>query len=237
MIKLYSFGPAFGLIDPSPFVTKVNLFMLVNDIEFEIICDFSKLQKAPKKKFPVIDDDGNMIADSMFILDYLSDKYNVNMDHWLTEEQRATAHLIGKSLEENLYWCLVHSRWINNDTWPIIKERFFNGMPFPLNKLIPIIARSGTKKRIQGHGMGAHTNSEIHDIADRSFNSISTLLGNKRFMFGEKISSLDLIVFAQIGAFTLSSLDNQMTQLAKKYDNLVTLTQEIQNTHYPNLKS
>ena len=122
MIKLYSFGPAFGLIDPSPFVTKVNLFMLVNDIEFEIICDFSKLQKAPKKKLPVIDDDGNMIADSMFILDYLSDKYNVNMDHWLTEEQRATAHLIGKSLEENLFlvfFTSINVSFIEKSAFPL----------------------------------------------------------------------------------------------------------------------
>jgi len=32
------------------------------------------------------------------------------MDSWLSPEPHAVAYLIGKSLEENLYWCLVHSR-------------------------------------------------------------------------------------------------------------------------------
>lgn len=237
MIKLYSFGPAFGLVDPSPFVTKTNLFMTINNIEFESIIDTQSLQKAPKKKFPFIDDDGTIVADSMFIFDYLSKKHNIDVDAWMSEEQQACAYLIGKSLEENLYWCLVHSRWINDDTWPIIKERFFGDMPFPLNKIIPAIARHSTRRQINGHGMGAHSNDEIHDIAERSFKSISTLLGNKTFMFGNQISSLDIIVYAQIGAFTLSTLDNRSTLMAKQYENLVTLTQKIQNTYYPNTKS
>jgi hypothetical protein len=159
------------------------------------------------------------------------------MDSWLSEEQRASAHLIGKSLEENLYWCLVHSRWINEDTWPAINQQFFSGMPFPVNKIIALLARSGTKKRINGHGMGAHSKEEIHIIADRSFNSISTLLGNKSYMFGEQISSLDLIVFSQIGSFTLSTLDNQASQMARKYENLVTLAEKIQKKYYPQLNS
>lgn len=237
MIKLYSFGPAFGLVDPSPFVTKANLFMTMNNIEFKAINDTQALQKAPKKKLPFIDDDGIIVADSMFIFDYLSKKHSINIDAWLNEEQQANAYLIGKSLEESLYWCLVHTRWINDDTWPIIKERFFGDMPFPLNKIIPAVARKSTRKQINGHGMGAHSNDEIHDIAERSFKSVSTLLGDKAFMFGNQISSLDIIVFAQIGAFTLSSLDNRSTRMAKQYENLVTLTQKIQNTYYPNINS
>ena len=49
MIKLHSFGSAFGLIDASPFVTKVKLFMTMHSIEFEEIHDADKLNKAPKQ--------------------------------------------------------------------------------------------------------------------------------------------------------------------------------------------
>ena len=237
MIKLYSFGAAFGLIDPSPFVTKVNLFMTVNNIEFETICDPALLQKAPKKKFPVLDDDGIIVADSSFIIEHLSNKYTLDMDVWLTDEQRATAHLIGKSLEENLYWCLVHSRWVNDDTWPTIKQQFFAGMPFPLNKIIPMVARSGTIKRINGHGMGAHSNDEILAIAEQSFKSISTLLGDKPYIFGDKISSLDIIAFAQIGSFTLALIDNDASRLAKSHANLVAFTKRIEKEYYPNFNT
>lgn len=237
MLKLYSFGPAFGLIDPSPFVTKVNLFLTINNIEFETICDPQELQKAPKKKFPVISDNGTIVADSLFIIDYLSKKHNIDMDANLNDEQRATAHLIGRSLEENLYWCLVHSRWIQDDTWPIIKQRFFGDMPFPLNSLVPFIARRSTQKRVNSQGIGSHTNNEIMDIAKRSFESMSTLIGDKEFIFGDQISSLDIIAFAQIGAFTLATIDNESTRLAKQYDNLVKFTQNIQETYYSDLNT
>jgi len=34
-MKLHSFGPAFGLIDASPFVAKVKLFMAIHSIDYE----------------------------------------------------------------------------------------------------------------------------------------------------------------------------------------------------------
>lgn len=237
MIKLYAFGPAFGLVDPSPFVTKVHLFMTMHNIEFELEVDANQLTKAPKKKFPFIDHDGKIVADSAFILEYLSKQYSINMDDWLSDEQFASAHLIAKSLEENLYWCLVHSRWMSDDTWPQVKNRFFNDMPFPLKYIVPAIARSGTRKRIVGHGMGAHSNDEINHIAQQSFASISTLLGNKEYFFGDRVSSLDIIIFSQIGAFTLATFDNSASLLARQYDNLVDFTQRIQNKYYPHLST
>lgn len=234
MIKLHSFGPAYGLIDASPFVTKVNLFMTVHKIPFESVNDLSKLAKAPKQKFPYIEDSDKVIADSTFIIEYLSKKYDIDMDSWLSDEQRATAYLIGKSLEENLYWCLVHSRWVNDDTWPTIREHFFASMPFPLNKIIPFVARRGTIKRLKGHGMGLHSNQEILQIAKKSFVSLSKLLGGKPFFFGEKISSLDIIAFAQLSAFTLASLDNPINRTSHEQQNLLQFTTRIQYFYFPN---
>jgi len=68
MIKLFSFGPAFGLPDPSPFVTKINLYLKLSEIDFETVADVDNLRKAPKSKFPFINDDGEVIADSVFII-------------------------------------------------------------------------------------------------------------------------------------------------------------------------
>jgi len=235
MIKLHSFGPAFGLIDASPFVSKVKLFMTIHSIKFEEVNDLDKLGNAPKQKFPYIEDGGKIVADSSFILEYLSKKHNIEMDDWLSDEQRATAHLVGKSLEENLYWCLVHSRWIDNDTWPQVKEHFFSNMPFPLNKIIPAVARRGTVKRINGHGMGSHSNEEVLDIAKKSFASLAVLLNDKPYFFGEKMSSLDLIVFAQLSSHTLATLDNPMIRAAQKHENLLAFTRRIQETYFPNL--
>jgi len=235
MIKLHSFGPSFGLIDASPFVAKVKLFMTIHKLEFEEVIDLDKLGKAPKQKFPYIEDGDQIIADSGFIIDYLSDKHSINMDHWLSDEQRALGHLMGKSLEENLYWCLVHSRWINDDTWPTIKAHFFADMPFPLSTIISSLARKGTIKRINGHGMGSHSIQEVLEIADKSFESLSIMLGDKPFFFGDRMSSFDIIAFVQLSAFTLATLDNPINQTARGYSNLVEFTHKTQQTYFPNI--
>jgi len=235
MIKLYGFGPAFGLIDPSPFVTKVNLYMTVCEIEFESVNNSNNLQKAPKTKLPFIEDNGELVCDSTFIIDHLKSKYSADLDDWLTDEQRALTQLLGKSLDENFYWCIVYSRWVNDDTWPIIKERFFGPMPFPMNKIVPIVARRLTKKSIIGHGMGRHSDDEVQEIAKRSLISLSILLGDKPYFFGDKISSFDITAFAMISSLTLSKIDNQMSRLAKSFTNLDEYTRRIKAHYYPEI--
>ena len=235
MIKLYSFGSAFNLVDPSPFVTKIDLYLRANNIDFESIPSADNLQKAPKGKLPFIDDDGLIIADSSFIVKHLEQYHNANIDQWLNAKQKATAYLISKSLEENLYWCIVHSRWVDDLSWPTVKANFFGHMPFPLNKIIPIIARRNVIKNITGHGMGKHSNGEIMTIAQKSLESLSLLLGKKPFIFGPQISSLDITAYAMISSFTQATIDNPMNDMAKKYHNLVAYAQRIQQEYYPEL--
>jgi len=235
MIKLYSFGSAFNLADPSPFVTKVDLYMRANKIEFESIPSADNLQKAPKGKLPFIDDNGLIIADSSFIIKHLEQYHNAKIDDWLSDKQKATAYLMSKSLEENLYWCIVHSRWVDELTWPTVKATFFDPMPFPLNKIVPIIARRNVIKNINGHGMGKHSNGEIMTIAQQSLESLSVLLGNKPFFFGGTITSLDITAYAMISNFTQSTIENPMNEMAKKYENLVAYTKRIQQEYYPGL--
>ena len=145
MIKLFSIGPAFGLPDQSFFVSKVDSYLRINGIAFESVPDVNELSVDPKQKQPFIEDKGKVIADSAFIIDHINSQYNVTLDNELTDEQRAMAYLISKSLDENLYWCIVYSRWIDGDVWPIIRANFFDALPFPLNKVIPIVARRSTK--------------------------------------------------------------------------------------------
>ncbi len=234
MIKLYGFGPAFNLPDPSPFVTKVDLILRANEIPYQVISKPNNLQKAPKAKLPFIEDNGELIADSVFITDHLAEHHGVDLDGWLSNEQAAIAQLVSKSLEENLYWTIVYSRWIKDDVWPDIKAQFFDPMPFPLNHLIARVARNSTRKQFLGHGMGKHNDAEISLIANKSWASLSTLLADKPFFFGDKISSLDITAFAMVSAFTLSGLKTDLGEQAKSYQNLLEFTQRVATDYYPN---
>ena len=65
MITLYTFGPAFGLPDPSPFVTKAEVLLKMAGVPYRT--DTTGFNKAPKGKLPYIDDGGAIVADSTFI--------------------------------------------------------------------------------------------------------------------------------------------------------------------------
>ncbi|NRA22809.1 MAG: glutathione S-transferase N-terminal domain-containing protein, partial [Oceanospirillaceae bacterium] len=114
MIKLYSFGPHFGVADPSPFVLKVDAYLRMAGIEFENISDPNNLSRAPKGKLPFIDDQGELIADSQFIFTHFQDTPQTDLDLHLNEQQKAIAYLTAKSLDENLYFVLVYSRWLRD---------------------------------------------------------------------------------------------------------------------------
>ncbi len=102
MIKLYGFDQGQGVQDPSPFVLKVHTFLRLAELEYETVNHFSNLQKAPKGKLPFIEVDGQRIADSCFIVDYMTGQYHLHLDHWLSEDQKTAAYFVRKTIEEHL---------------------------------------------------------------------------------------------------------------------------------------
>jgi glutathione S-transferase len=232
MITLYSFGPGFGVMDASPFVVKVDLYLRMANIDYEVKCGANYLKKSPKGKLPFISDDGQVVGDSAFIIEHLNSKYNLSIDSFLTEQQRASAYLYTKSLEENLYWCLVYSRWADDQTWPIAKEAFFAGIPFPLNSFIPWLIRRGVVKNLHGQGISRHSRDEVLSIADQSLKALSDVLGEQEYFFGDKISSFDATAYSVLCQFLVVDYMSDFNQLAKKYDNLIQYCDRIKSQYY-----
>jgi len=232
MIKLYGFGANFGVADPSPFVLKTDLYLRVAGIEFESVAHMSNLGKAPKGKLPFIEDDGELIADSFFIRRHLQNKYAVDLDQHLSAEQRASAYLLSKALDEDLYWCLVYSRWIREDTWPLSKQAFFGDLPFPLKQIISGVSRRGVRVALNKQGLGRHSDAEIQQLCRQSIDSLALLLGDQTYFFGEQISSLDITAFALLANLILSEIDNPFTRIARSHENLLHYCQRIQNQYY-----
>jgi glutathione S-transferase len=227
MIKLYGFGKNLGLVDASPFVAKVYAFLKINKLPFERINSPKNIGQSPKGKLPFIDDDGDVICDSQDIINHLTRKYNLALDAHLSTQQKATAYLLTKSLDENLYWTLVWSRWQHEATWKIVKKVFFKGIPFPLSAIVPHVLRKKVIKTLKAQGTGRHSEAEIIEIAKKSFAALSDLLGENSYFFGNKVSTFDATAFAFISSFTQANIDNEINKTAKQFKNLVTYANKI----------
>ena len=61
-------------------------------------------KKSTKGKFPWISYNGHRVADSTFCIEFLNKHRDVDLNSWLSPEQRAVALAFQRLAEENLYW-------------------------------------------------------------------------------------------------------------------------------------
>ena len=218
MITLYSFGPAFGLPDPSPFVTKAEVLLKMAGLPYNT--DTGGFNKAPKGKLPYIVDDGDTIADSTFIRWHLENKYRIDLDRGLDAEQRAIAWAFEKMLEDQLYWAVVHERWMDDANFDKGPRTFFRKIPAPMRPfLVPMIRRQ-VRRALHGQGMGRHSPEEIVALGTRSIDAIADFLGAKPFLMGSEPTGVDATAFAFIAGLLCPVFETKLRTAAERRDNL-----------------
>jgi glutathione S-transferase len=233
MIKLHQFAPAFGLPNASPFCLKLETYLRMTSQPFEIPPpSMSDMGKAPKGKMPYIEDQGITIADSTFVIEYLKTTYGDLLDDWLTDGEKAVALAFQRMIEENLYWTVVHSRWIAPDGWNKTKVEFFRTLPAPLKLFVPALARRGLVKALHGHGMGRHSETEIYAIGKKDLTAVATFLGRKTFFMGEQPSSIDATVFGFTANLLLAPVESPLKEHALKYPQLLAYCERMKARYF-----
>ncbi len=232
MITLYRFGPNFGLLDPSPFCIKMDLYLRAAGLEYQSEYGIEYLRKAPKKKLPYIEDNGNVVADSALIIDYLKATYGDTLDGDLTGEQKAVAHAFIKMMDENLYWCLVYDRWLGEECWPKVRAAFFGGLPFPLRHIVPAVAQKGVRKSLYAHGLGRHGHDEIMHIAMKDLTALSEQLGDKDWFLSGGPTTLDVTAYAFLCGLFTPELPGDLQRRAGRFENLKRFVERINKKYY-----
>ncbi len=231
MIKLYQFRPAFGLPNASPFCMKVENYLRMAGLEYE--CPRrADVRKSPKGKFPYIDDDGTIVADSAFIIDHLKRKHGDALDSHLDAGQRAAALAVQRLLEENTYWAVVYFRWIEEAGWAVTREAYFAWMKPPLNWIVPVVARNIVRKELHGHGMGRHTRDEITAIGMKDLTAAADFLGDKSYFMGAQPSSLDATAYAFLANLLWTPYEMPLKAHAQKYPQLEAYCRRMKQRYY-----
>jgi glutathione S-transferase len=218
MITLYTFGPAFGLPDPSPFVTKAEMLLKMANLPYR--SDTSGFRKAPKGKLPYIDDEGERIADSTLIRWHIEQKYGVDFDQPLTPEERAIAWAFEKMAEEHLYWTLVDARWFQDANFRKGPAAFFAGVPAPIRPLVTTMVLRSLRRSFRGQGMGRHPRSDIERLGKRSIDATAEFLADKPFFIGAEPTGVDATMFPFAAGALCPVFDTPLRAAAERHDNL-----------------
>ncbi len=230
LLTLFTFGPYFGLPDGSPFVTKAMLLLKIAGLDY--VEDRKGYSKAPKGKLPYIDDDGERIADSTFIRLHVEKKYGFDYEAGLTDEQKATGWALEKLCEDHLYWLIVADRWLIDENFAKGPAHFFDAAPAPIRPLIAAFIRRKIRASAWAQGLYRHSPEERRYLARRGLTALSTMLGEKPFLFGDRPSGAD----ATLGAFTLGALcplfDSPCGEEARRLPNLVAYGERIRTRFF-----
>ena len=231
MITLYTFGPAFGLPDPSPFVTKAEVLLKMAGLSYRT--DPNGFRKAPKGKLPYIEDAGERIADSTFIRRHVEKKYGIDFDRGLSAEQRAIAWAFEKMAEDHLYWALVDARWMDDENFARGPAHFFRRLPAPLRPIMIPLIRRKVHNALWAHGMGRHTRDEIVALGTHSIEAIAGYLGQKPFFFGAEPSGVDATLFAFAAGLLCPRFETPLRSAAERHDNLKRYVGRMTARYYP----
>ncbi len=233
MLKLFKFGQVGEAPDASPFCVKVEAYLRLAGIPYETFSGSEYLRKAPKGKLPFIEDDGKLIPDSSFIIEYIRETYGDQVDAQLSDADKAVAHAFIKMIDENLYWVLVHARWQPERNLPVLRKLFFNSFPFPLNYIIAYTVRKGMLSQLYKQGMGRHSDAEITEIGNRDLQALSAFLGGKAYFFGDKPCSLDATAYAVLVLMLrVPQFSAPIADKAKSYPNLVEFTERFHARYF-----
>lgn len=217
---------AWGLPSISPFCLKLDVWLRLARLPFRSVVDATPF-RGPKGKLPWIEHEGQSIGDSSFIIAYLERRFGCDPDARLTAAERAVAHALQRLVEENLYWVLVHDRWVVEENWRTFKDVVLGGVPAALRPLIAPIARRGVRRQLVGHGMGLHARDEIHAIGLRDLAALAHFLGDKPFLMGAEPSSIDASAYGLLANIVNVPIASPIKDEARKRANLVAWVERV----------
>ncbi|WP_392538882.1 glutathione S-transferase family protein [Legionella sp. 227] len=232
MIKLYQFPSAWSLPNPSPFCMKLETYLRMAKLPFETVSVIDP-RRAPKKKLPVISDDGRKIADSGFIIDYLQHKYGDPLDGHLTAAQKAEALAVRRMLEEHLYWVIVYSRWIDDRYWPTTKETFFGHLKQPLYYFVPKLIQRKIRQDLYRQGLGRHTTTEVYQLGIADLHALSILLEESDFFMGNEPTSIDACVYAFLKSIIQPPIPSPLQEYAQSHPCFLSYCERMTQMFYP----
>ncbi len=219
MITLYQYKRAMGLPNASPFCMKMETWLRLAGLEYKIK-ELLDPRKAPMAKLPMIEHDGNRIADSSSIIEYLTRACDVQLDSDLTAEQRAIATAYQRMLEEHSYWGIVYGRWVDPAVWAEVKEVWFGSFPPGIKQLVCRLANKQARRDAHGQGLSRHSKEEVMHRVGLDLDAVATQLGSKPYFLGDKPHGIDATVYAFVANLGTPELHWDFPKLVNRHANL-----------------
>ena len=214
----------------SPFALKVESYLRLKKVKYESVYSF-KFSK--KGQIPYIELNGQQIPDSNIIIQEL-EKRGITTPDDTTCSQKAVNHLVRVAIENQTIITAFHWRYGSHmeefyekmsSFWP--EKRV--GLWFFKN-LMPFF------EKIKGKLISClrHSKEEVIQHACEDLKALSTLLGDKAYFNGERLSTIDCTIFGHLVQFVLLPMDIPHKKFIEdECHNLVEFVERVKNELWP----
>lgn len=231
MITLYGFGEGFGLPEIGPFVMKSEVQLKMAGLAYEKLV--ATPLESPKGQLPFLDAGSHRVADSTFIRGFLERTHGLDFDEGLNGRERAEAWTIERMCENQLYWAVMHVRWLMPANFARGPSRFFDEVPPMVRETVKRDVVERVRATIHAMGLGRHAEPEITALGVRSLDALSMLLCDKPYLFGDRPCGADATVFAILAAVMTPWFDSELRRQAEGFEDLVRYVDRLMAQFYP----
>ena len=142
---------------------------------------------------------GKHIPDSQLIIEYLNEEHKIDMNAHLSDEQKAVSLAYRTMIEDGLFWVIVYRRVIDKD-----RNGYDNLVTYfealvgksLMLKILGKFMKSKFSKIAYNQGISRYDIDVIYRKGTEMIYSILDKLGNKPYFFGDKISEIDVVIYA-----------------------------------------
>ncbi|MDH5671597.1 MAG: glutathione S-transferase family protein [Myxococcales bacterium] len=231
-VVMWQLPRIWGLPNPSPFCAKLETWLRMAAVPYETRT-ITGPPKSKSGKMPYIErPDGSVMSDSTAIIETLSRERGIDLDAALSPEQRGMSVLLQRSLEEHLYFLMLHERWVDEGGWARCRADYFGTMPAPVRLLVVPFVRRQVTRDARGQGLSRLSDAERLGRARADLDAISAVLGERDFFFDQP-SNIDATAFAFLINATQTPLDLPLHREAAKRENLVRYVARMGERYYP----
>lgn len=195
--------PVLHQLEISPFCDKVRRVLHVKGIDYEManvpMAKLSSVKKlSPMGKLPVLEIDGEAIADSSDICRELEQRFPTPALLPADPTQRALVNILEDWADESLYFFEMTMRftWTHDrPRWVAEILRYDNPI---MSKLLAPVVPMLTRKAGTAQGLARRTEADILNELRRHIESLAALVSGKDYLVGDTLSLADISVLAQV---------------------------------------